>query len=268
MDGTASPKPKTAATNGRLWGARADDWSQIQEGQFRAAYEAVFTQAGVAPGTRLCDIGCGSGMAAQIAAERGAIVFGLDAAESLLKIARSRVPSGTFRLGEMEDLPFPDQSFDLVTGFNAFQYAANPTRALSEAKRICRHGGRVIVMTWGNPAGMEAASLVAALKPLLPEQPPGTPGPFALSDESSLRAFAVDAGLRPLEVVDIDCPWFYPDLATAVRGMGSSGIAMRARENSSDPAVDDAHAAAFAAFRQPDGSYRIGARFRWLAAQA
>jgi SAM-dependent methyltransferase len=262
------PKPTTASANGRLWGARSQDWADVQEGQFRAGYEAVFSRVGILRNSTYCDVGCGSGMAAQIAAQLGAGVYGLDASENLLAIARQRVPQGDFRLGEMEELPFPDRSFDLVTGFNSFQYAANPAKALAEAKRVAKTGGKIVVMTWGKPEGMEAASLVAALRPLLPVPPPGAPGPFALSEESALRAFAAEGGLNPDEVTDVECSWSYPDLPTALRGLGSSGVAMRARENSSAEAVDQAHVTALAPFLQMDGGYRIRATFRWLIAHA
>ena len=262
----ANDKPTSAVVNGRLWGARAKDWAEIQEGQFSAAYDAVFEACALGPGASCCDVGCGAGMAAVRAAKRGALVSGLDAADNLLAIARSRLPSGDFHLGDLEALPFPDASFDLVTGFNSFQFAANPVLALREARRITKRGGRVVVMTWGVPEGMEAASLVAALKPLLPAPPPGAPGPFALSDDSALRALALSAGLQPLSVSDVACYWRYPDLATAQRGLASSGVAIRAAEHAGEAAVDAAHAAALAPFRQPDGSYRIGAAFRWLLA--
>ncbi len=49
-----------------------------------------------------------------------------------------------------------------------------------------------------NPEGMDDASLVAVLKPLLPPPPSGAPGPFALSDESTQRDFASSAGFPPL----------------------------------------------------------------------
>jgi SAM-dependent methyltransferase len=264
----ASVNGRTAIPNGRLWGARARDWAELQEPQFARAYEAVFGRNGPESGAAYCDLGCGSGLAASIASARGARVAGLDAAEQLLSIARARVPTGDFRQGDLEDLPFEDGTFDVVTGFNSFQYAGNPVAALGEARRITRRDGRVVVMTWGPPEGMDAASLVAALKPLLPPPPPGAPGPFALSDKAALIRFAESAGLRPLEVHDVECTWAYADLTAAVRGFGSAGVAVRAAENTSQDALDRAHEAALKPFAEPDGSYQLGAVFRWLSAAA
>ncbi len=110
-------------------------------------------------GYLLLDAGCGSGMAAQIAAERGAHVSGLDATANLIAIAKTRVPDGDFHVGNLENLPFPDGAFDVVTGFNSFQYAGNARAALAEAKRVVKTGARVVIMTWGVPDGMEAAAI-------------------------------------------------------------------------------------------------------------
>jgi SAM-dependent methyltransferase len=181
-------KPRSSGDNGRLWGARARDWADIQERTARGVYEAVFERTGVGSGTRYLDVGCGAGGAAQLATAKGADVSGIDASDNLLAIARERTPAGDFRLGDLEELPFADASFDVVTGFNSFQYAANPVVALGEARRVTKPDGVIVVMTWGLPDGMEAASLVGALRPLLPAPPPDVPGPFALSDDAALRA--------------------------------------------------------------------------------
>jgi SAM-dependent methyltransferase len=258
----------TARINGPLWGASARDWAMIQEGQFRPGFEAVLAHCGVGTGTDYLDAGCGAGMAASIAAARGARVSGFDAAEALLEIARERVPRGDFRVADLEAVPFADASFDVVTGFNAFQFAGDPVRALAEARRVARPGGRVVMMTWGDPEGMEAAAIVGALRPLLPAPPPGAAGPFALSDKDRLRSLAEAAGLVPEDLVDVDSGWRYPDEATALRGLGSSGLATRARALAGPEAVDAANRAALAPFRQADGTFRIGASCRFLVARA
>ena len=263
----ASAKPLSGEANGRIWGLRAADWSAIQEPQCAPAYHAVFDKAVVGSATRVLDAGCGAGMALRLAADLGAEVSGIDASVALLNVARDRLPGAKLEHGDLEKLPFQDNSFDIVTGFNSFQFATNPVAALQEARRVTRPGGRVFIMTWGEPAGMEAATLVAALKPLLPPPPPGAAGPFALSESGKLEELAAAANLSPLEVIDVAAPWSYPDLETALKGLGSSGVAVRAAEINGQAALDAAHEAALATFRQPDGSYRIGATFRVLMAE-
>ncbi len=257
----------SAAAQGPLWSRGARDWAEIQEGTCRAVYLAAFERSRLGPGMAYLDAGCGAGMAAHIAASRGAHATGIDAAEALLEIARKRTPSGSFVHGALESLPFRDNNFDLVTGFNSFQYAASPVRALREAERVTRCGGHVLVMTWGEPEGMPAASLVGALRSVLPAPPPGAPGPFALSSLAALHKLAAEAGLHDAELFDVDCPWHYPDLPTALRGLASSGVARRAIDHTSARTVDEAHAAALAPFLQADGSYCVGATFRCLLAR-
>ena len=101
----------------------------------------------------------------------------------------------------------------------------------------------------------------------MPPPPPNAGGPFALSEPGKLEELAARAGLTPREVFEVETPWTYPDLATAQKGLGSSGVAVKAAETSGQAALDAAHEAALAPFVQPGGSYRIGATFRILIAE-
>jgi SAM-dependent methyltransferase len=258
----------TGETNGVLWGARAADWAALQEIQCRPVYEAVMEKVQLGRKTQYLDAGCGTGLAAQLAEEQGAHVSAFDASGSLLEIARTRLKSAVIKQGDLETLPFEDGSFDVVTGFNSFQYAANPGKALAEGRRVSKRGGIVAIVTWGPPEGMAAAKLVAALRPLMPPPRAGAPGPFALSNGGALRDFASGAGLEPQDVFDVESPFYYASLEDGVRGLGSSGVAAKARQNAGDEAVDRAHTEALAEFRQTDGSYRISATFRCLIARA
>ena len=256
----------TAAINGSLWGARARDWAEIQEATARPLYLDVIERLSIGRGSAYLDVGCGAGLALQLAASRGATVAGLDAAEALVAIARERVPSADLRVGELETLPFPDGAFDVVTGFNSFQYAARPARALAEAKRVAKKGASIVIATWTTPDRTQAAALLGALKPLLPPPPPGAPGPFALSDEAALRSLAAEAGLTPSQVHDVECPFAYPDLETAIRGLNSAGVAEKAMRHSGVEAVTAAHREALERFLRPDGSIHVGNAFRYLVA--
>src|ERR1700730_2432740 len=98
----------SAAAQGPLWGAAAEDWAEIAEPAQIPFYEAAFDALAVGTGTRLLDVGCGSGLALQLAEKRGATVSGLDASDGLLAVARSRVPGADLRQGDIEELPFSD----------------------------------------------------------------------------------------------------------------------------------------------------------------
>ena len=251
-----------------LWGARARDWAELLECQARPLYEAVLDAIDANRGTELLDAGCGAGLAAQLAAARGAVVSGLDATPELLEIARERVLGGEFTHGDLEALPYPDDTFDAVTGFNSFQYAANPQRALTEARRVARPDAPVAIVTWAVPERCQAAAYLAALKPLLPPAPPDAPGPFALSAPGRLEDLARAARLTPGNAAEVPCDWIYPDLNTALRALLSPGPAVKAIQTSGEDAVRAGIQTAIAPFRQTNGGYRIGSAFRYLIATA
>jgi len=260
-------KPRTSDINGPLWGSRAQDWAEFQEVHYRPLYDEVHARTGVGPGARYLDVGCGAGLAAYMAAARGAAVSAIDASEELLAITSARLTNGDVRKGDLEELPFAEDTFDVVTGFNSFQYAGNPVVALTEARRVAKPGGSVVITTWGEPDGMEAAALVTATRPLMPPPPPGTPGPFALSNEERLRAFAAAGGLTPVEVFDVECVYVGSEEAL-VRGFIASGVAARAMKIAGEEAVVKAYAEAIQPFHQPDGSYRFTGTFRSLISRA
>ena len=97
-------------------------------------------RAGVQQGTQYLDLGCGAGLTAEKASTNGADVWGLGAFEALLYLARSRRPDVNFHLDELEDLPIRPNQFDVVSGFNAVQYAASLIKALLEAARVTTPG--------------------------------------------------------------------------------------------------------------------------------
>src|SRR5581483_676788 len=105
----------SATIQGRLWGARAQDWATYVEQVCLPLFGAALDAARVTVGTRLLDAGCGAGLLALLARLRGARVSALDASAGLLDIARKRLPGADVREGDLEALPFADGSFDAVT---------------------------------------------------------------------------------------------------------------------------------------------------------
>jgi SAM-dependent methyltransferase len=270
MNNTVSSPPITGSSQmqGDLWSARARDYAELQEGYFRPLYESVQRRPELAKSRSSLDVGCGPGLAAQVFARTIANVAGIDASAAFIDIARERLPGRDFRVGEMETLPHADRSFDVVTGFNAFQYAASPVNALRDARRVTQPDGIVVIATWSLPEDCEAAGHLKALGALMPPPPPGAPGPFALSDEAKLRALASDAGLTPIDVVDVECPWVYPNRDVALRAMLSAGPAERAIRNSSMERARSAVENAIEPYRAPSGEYRLNNKFRYLIARA
>jgi SAM-dependent methyltransferase len=261
---TSKTATGTAALQGDLWSARADDWAEVQEGVMRVAFEAGLEALGVGSGTRLLDVGCGAGLVLRLAADRGADVSGLDASPAMVANAQRRVPGAPIVQGEIEELPFAHDAFDVVTGFNSFQYAAQPVHALEEAVRVLAPGGRVLMLTWGLPEQCEAAAYLAALRPFLPPPPPGAPGPFALSPVEALTAVLTDARLEVLTLEDVETIWEYPDEETALRGLLSSGPVVAAMRHGGEEGVTQAVRDYLVSFETPGGGYRISNVFRYV----
>ena len=257
----------TAQVQGALWGARPRDWAALQEVAFRMLYETVFDAVDIKRGTQLADIGCGAGLACEIAHERGASVSGLDASSALIEIAKGRCPRADLRVGEMEELPFDDYTFDVVTGFNSFQYAADPARALGEAKRTAKPEGLVVAAVWGEAAKCELAGYLGALGKLLPPPPPGAPGPFALSAPGALEALMQLAGLRPASDGNAPVNMTFRDEAAAICGLLASGPATRAVQHSGEEAVRKGIAEAIAPYRKLDGSYVLRNEFKYVVSR-
>jgi ubiquinone/menaquinone biosynthesis C-methylase UbiE len=141
-------------------GQRAAEWGAVQEPTWRPVYAALFVRAGIGAGTRLLDIGCGAGGALIVAREAGAEVAGLDASAAMVDEASQQLPGARIEVGEMEELPFADASFDAVTAFNALQFAADPINVLSEARRVLGPGGVVAVLVWGRREDCDLLSLL------------------------------------------------------------------------------------------------------------
>ncbi len=263
----------TAATDGSaerwgpLWGARADDWALNEELQV-PTYEAALERVELQAGQRVLDIGCGAGTFLRLVVEHGARAFGLDASEALIELARRRVPAAEVRTGEMEALPYADDGFDLVTGFNSFFFANDFVAALREAGRVAKPGAPIVVQVWGAHERNDLEAMKEIVRPFMPPRPAGAPVEPDYSAPGVLERLATEAGLSPHESFDAGYAFEYPDDETLGRLLvAPAGIAaLVGAEREAE--VKDAIVAGLASHRRPDGSYRLENEFHFLIARA
>jgi SAM-dependent methyltransferase len=192
----------SAARHGELWGARAQDWA-ANEDQQTPTYEEAIRRVGIGPGQLVLDIGCGSGVFVRAVADRGARAHGVDASKALIEIARTRTPDADLRVGEMQDLPYDDDMFDVVTGFNSFFFADDIVAALREAGRVAKAGAPVVIQVWGPPERCDLTAMRGALAAFLPPPDPNTPAPPPLWRPGVLEELAEQAGLTPSDAFDV-----------------------------------------------------------------
>ena len=259
----------SADVQGELWSTNPAAWAEQAERKNQPLFEAVLERLDPPPGTALLDAGCGSGLFAELAAERGVRVTGLDAAPGLIDYARGRVPAAQFTVGELEALPYPDGAFDLVTAFSSVFYAADPRQAVAEMARVTGGGGQVLVTVGAGPQKSDLPKLVDVVRPLLAPANPqdDAPVPISLSDIDQMRAELERTGLELLDQVEVPVPWIYANTDEALRGQTSSGPAAAAIRHSGRDAVVDALRGFFAQRTREDGSIRMDVTFRYALAR-
>jgi SAM-dependent methyltransferase len=253
----------------RLWGTDPRAWADLAEAHNRPLFNAVLDAAQVGQGTRLLDVGCGSGLTLQLAHERGAIPAGLDISPGLLGVARERLPDADLREGDMEFLPFADAAFDAVTGVNAFQFAGDPKKALREAARVTRPGGRVVASLFAAPERSQGTIAHEAMSALIPPEHAADHAPYALSAPGHLEEALAEAGLKLEDSGEVVCRWHYQMMDDAVKALLCSAGGVRASEAKGQDAVREVLRSALARFTDlRTGAVTLTNTFRWVAARA
>jgi SAM-dependent methyltransferase len=135
--------------------------------------------AQVAAGQRVLDVACGTGVVAVTAARRGAKTSGLDLTPALLERARKNAAIAgldiDFIEGDVEALPYPDASFDVVLSQYGHIFAPRPAVALKEMLRVLKRGGRIAFSTW--PPEHYTGKMFAFIARHMPPPAPGTEPP-------------------------------------------------------------------------------------------
>jgi len=221
--------------------------------------EALLDAAGVAPGLRVLDIGCGTGMVTAAAARRGTHPVALDFSAAMLAEARHVHPRLRFDEGDAEALPYADGSFDAVVSNFGVHHVPGPGKAIGEARRVLRPGGRVAFTSWAAPADNIAWRLLFdAIRdhgdPDAAKTPPS--GGNLGTTETALRLLR-DAGFGDARAEPIRREWHIAAprdlLAAFARGTVRTAALIAAQPAAARPAIEAAMVRTAARYRTADG---------------
>lgn len=169
----------------------------------RQAMNPLLDAAGVSEGMRVLDIATGPGYGAAFAAKRGARAIGLDFSEAMIREARSNFQGVDYQIGDGENLPFNDGSFDCVICPFGILHMPEPEKAITEAFRVLVNGGRYAFAVWSTPKTHQFFGLVLSaieahgdLDVPLPPAPPV----FRFSDHHECEKVLSAAGFKDISV--------------------------------------------------------------------
>ena len=264
---TATETRGSAERWGPRWGSRPADWAATEEQQL-PTYDEAIRRVGLEAGDRVLEVGCGTGVFLRAVVDHGAEASGLDASPALIELARARVPEADLRVGDMQELPFRDDSFDVVAGFNAFFFADDLVAALREAGRVATPGGAVVVQVWGRHEHCDLDTIKPLVRPYFPGYDPDAPPPPDLFLPGVLEGIASAAGLTPKESYDVSWAYVYDDDEALLRGLLAAGGVGDAAGVDREAELRAGLLEVLAPFRDASGGYRLENEWHTLVATA
>jgi ubiquinone/menaquinone biosynthesis C-methylase UbiE len=184
---STAPSPEMETLKSKLkttW--EAGDFSEVAK-HIETTAEAFVERLNIQPGMKVLDVACGSGNLAVVAAEKGAEVTGIDIADNLIEAAKKRAEilglDIKFEQGDAEDMPYPDDTFDLVMTMFGAMFAPRPDVTANELVRVCKPGGRIAMANW-TPSGF-AGQMFKLSSKYLP--PPPMPPPVLWGDPETVK---------------------------------------------------------------------------------
>ena len=179
------------------WQRVADKYDSTWASSTRQFIEPLLDAANLSAKMSILDVGCGPGYVSAAAAERGANPIGLDFSKEMIAIAKRMFPKIEFREGDAQNLPFANANFERVVASFALLHLAEPERAMAEAARVLKPGGRFGFTTWAkieeNPFIRLMDDAIQAHANLDVDLPPGPPF-YLFENESEFRKALERAG--------------------------------------------------------------------------
>jgi enediyne biosynthesis protein CalE5 len=196
------------------WNSVAEGWSSWltwTEREFAPLTDWFVERAGWAPGARVLDVACGAGYPALAAAARvrpGGSVVASDIAPEMMAVTSSAAAAAGLdniecRTMDAEALAIDDASIDAVTNAYGLMFCPDPRRAIGEAHRVLKPGGRIAVVTWDE---LSRSSFFHVILPVgakhlsLAPPAPGAPEPFRFAVPGEVELLLRDAGFVDVRV--------------------------------------------------------------------
>ena len=221
MDTTFEPA-EVAAYENETWSRCAPDYDRGFAVLTGEAVGSLLDAAGVAQGSRVLDLGTGTGTTAAAARDRGATVVGVDFSDAMLAEARRTVTDVTFQSASVEALPLDDGGFDAVVANGVLHHLARPVESLAEAHRVLSPGGRVACTVWSDMDRLEAFGLYFAAVAEHAGEAELPHGPlFGVTDHDVLRGLFTDDGFTDVQITELDTRWRMSSIDDLLRAFGT-----------------------------------------------
>jgi ubiquinone/menaquinone biosynthesis C-methylase UbiE len=210
-----TPVPFWAMGDWRSYDRAATTYERIHAPRLAEPARDLAKLSGVTTGTRVLDVGTGTGIAAAVALELGATAVGIDPSEGMLEVARAAHPTVEFLAAQAIDLPFPNGSFDVVLGNFVLAHFTKVETALFDILRVLRPGGVVGFTTWtdGRDAFTDTwRELVSSVVPndlLEPTMDKVIPNHDRFTKRAAVEEVLLDAGLRHVRTEPTQYEWRY-----------------------------------------------------------
>jgi ubiquinone/menaquinone biosynthesis C-methylase UbiE len=236
-----------------------------------AAYDATFAHATapfieelldasvVAAGAKVLDVCCGTGIVTAAAAARAAQPIGFDFSPAMLSQARHQYPQQPFEEGDAEALPYAERSFDAVVSNFGVHHVPRPEKALAEAFRVLRPGGRIALTTWAAPTENIAWRLLfdAICEHGHPNAAKTPPSGGNLGSVEATRSLLRAAGFAEIRATPVCREWRVTDsreIVTALAcGTVRTAALIAAQPAAALPAIEAAVVRAAAQYRRGAG---------------
>jgi SAM-dependent methyltransferase len=181
------------------WSERAAGYERLLGRITARVADAVLDSAGVGPGDRVLDVGCGPGILLSAALARDARPTGVDVSPGMIAEARRRHPAVDLVEADVTDLPLADGAFDAAVGNFVLNHLPAPERAVAEVARVLAPGGAVALSVWDHLERTRWLGVVAeALEEEGVRPPPSVaagPPSYRFADRAEMEALLEGAGL-------------------------------------------------------------------------